>query len=281
MTELQNTQNTQNTQDIKSYNLRTYKANTEQHKVYMDMHKYQTYDYAKSQKRKYANLDNGTYTVEEVLNMMDEFIDPSDPDMDLPNSIHAYQTAERIHNLYNKTDDDEQFQVCGLIHDLGKILYKFGEPTWSVVGDTFPTGCEYSKTIIYYDDLQDNPDYNNPKYNTKYGVYKEKVGIQNLTMSYGHDEYLYQVLKSDKNRDKHFFASKYVDIIRFHSFYPWHTGNDYKYLMKESDNYVLESVRHFNQFDLYSKKDNTKITKRTKEYYSRLLKKYFPQKLSW
>ena len=29
-----------------------------------------------------------------ALQMMDQFIDPSDPDLDEPNSFHAYQTAE-------------------------------------------------------------------------------------------------------------------------------------------------------------------------------------------
>ena len=35
-------------------------------------------------------------TMSKALSLLDEFIDPSDPDLDLPNSIHAYQTAERI-----------------------------------------------------------------------------------------------------------------------------------------------------------------------------------------
>ena len=30
--------------------------------------------------------------------------------------------------------------ATGLIHDLGKVLCKYGEPQWAVVGDTFPVG---------------------------------------------------------------------------------------------------------------------------------------------
>ena len=26
-----------------------------------------------------------------------------------------------------------------------------------------------------------------------------------------------------------------MDIIRYHSFYPWHTENEYQYFMKSSD----------------------------------------------
>lgn len=35
--------------------------------------------------------------------------------------------------------------------------------------------------------FDDNPDADNPKYNTKFGMYAEKCGIENLTMSWGHD----------------------------------------------------------------------------------------------
>ena len=56
--------------------------------------------------------------------MLDEFIDPSDPDLDLPNSIHAYQTAERIRKARPL---QYELQLTGLIHDIGKVLFKFGE----------------------------------------------------------------------------------------------------------------------------------------------------------
>ena len=42
------------------------------------------------------------------------------PDLDVPNSIHAYQTAERIRKKYPQ---DKEFQIIGLIHDIGKVLF--------------------------------------------------------------------------------------------------------------------------------------------------------------
>ncbi len=36
----------------------------------------------------------------------------------------------------------------------------------------------------------------NPNYNTKLGMYAKNCGINNLQMSWGHDEYLFQVLKN-------------------------------------------------------------------------------------
>ena len=44
----------------------------------------------------------------------------SDPDIDLPNIIHAFQTAEQIREKY---PDKEWFQITGLIHDLGKVRF--------------------------------------------------------------------------------------------------------------------------------------------------------------
>jgi inositol oxygenase len=214
-------------------------------------------------------------TMQEALNLLDQFIDPSDPDVDLPNSVHVYQTAERIRKDY---PNDKQLQICGLIHDLGKILFKFGEPNWSVVGDTFPVGCKYQKSIIYYNSLKKNPDYHNSKYNSKYGIYSKNCGIQNIKLSFGHDEYLYLILKNNTN---HNLSEKYINIIRFHSFYPWHTGKDYHYFMNDKDNQILKDVLNFNKYDLYSKNDDTYISPDVKKYYTDLLKTFFPEPLQW
>lgn len=41
--------------------------------------------------------------------------------------------------------------------------------------------------------FKENPDYNNPAYNTKYGIYSERCGLNNVMMSWGHDDYMYLV----------------------------------------------------------------------------------------
>jgi len=60
-----------------------------------------------------------------------------------------------------------------------------------VGGDTFVVGCEYPKSIVYYDTLKENADWNEPRYNCKYGVYSVNCGLQNVRISFGHDEYMY------------------------------------------------------------------------------------------
>jgi len=128
--------------------LRNYKLNTKQYELYKEQHLKQTYDSVKLLIDKYKNLDKREMYMYEALDMLDNFVDPSDPDVDLPNSVHAYQTAERIRKMYPL---DKQLQVTGLIHDLGKVLFDFGEPSYNVVGDTFVLGCEFPSTIVYYD----------------------------------------------------------------------------------------------------------------------------------
>ena len=252
--------------------LRVYKNDTPQYYLYKQMHEKQTLDYVMKKRLQYSKLNNTKMSIKEVLLKMDNFIDPSDPDLDVPNSIHAYQTAERIRKKYPQ---DKEYQIIGLIHDLGKILFEFGEENWSVVGDTYVAGCEYPKSIVYYDTLKRSPDFN--KY-TKNGIYEIGCGLDNLYITFGHDEYLYQVLKGN---DNHKISQKYLDIIRYHSFYPWHTGGDYYQFMNEKDRDTLKNVLDFNSFDLYSKEDPIEITEEVKKYYDKLLDEYFKGDLSW
>ena len=54
----------------------------------------------------------------EALEMLNDLVDESDPDTDVPNIVHAFQTAERIRKVY---PDLEWMQITGLVHDLGKV----------------------------------------------------------------------------------------------------------------------------------------------------------------
>lgn len=54
----------------------------------------------------------------EALEKLNELVDESDPDVDIPNIVHAFQTAERIRKDY---PNDDWFHLTGLIHDAGKV----------------------------------------------------------------------------------------------------------------------------------------------------------------
>lgn len=64
-------------------------------------------------------------TVREALTKLNELIDESDPDSDLPNIVHAFQTAEKIRADHPRED---WFHLTGLIHDMGKVTNWFLRP---------------------------------------------------------------------------------------------------------------------------------------------------------
>ena len=251
--------------------LRVYNENTPQYHFYKEQHLKQNIKTLIEKKEKYSKLNHLQMHMYEALELLDQFVDPSDPDLDLPNSIHAYQTSERIRKVHPK---NYEFQITGLIHDLGKVLFKFGEPSCFVVGDTYVLDSELPKSIVYYNTFSE--EMKNIKGN---GKYMDKCGIENLNIAFGHDEYLYMVLKNNLG---HKLSEKYLDMIRFHSFYPWHSENEYQQFMKDKDYELLENVRDLNQYDLYSKEDTEfKLTNEIKSYYKKLLIEYFPKKLNW
>lgn len=235
------------------------------------MHTYQTVDFVKAQIEKWCKFDKFELSVMEALEKLNILIDESDPDVDVPNIVHAFQTAERIRKYH---PDKEWFQLVGLIHDLGKVLAIFGEPQWAVVGDTFPVGCAYQSSIVFQETtFQNNPDLMNEVYSTKYGIYHKEIGLENVLLSWGHDEYMYRVLKNHAGCK---IPEEGLYCIRMHSFYPYHTGDDYKYLCDEKDRKMLPWIKEFNRFDLYTKSDAMPDIEELTPYYQSLCDKYLP-----
>ncbi|KAF6164277.1 hypothetical protein GIB67_010247, partial [Kingdonia uniflora] len=260
---------------------RDYDAESERKKsveeFYRMQHIHQSFDFVKNMREEYGKLDRVEMSIWECCELLNEFIDESDPDLDEPQIEHLLQTAEAIRRDY---PNEDWLHLVGLIHDLGKVLLhkKFGElPQWAVVGDTFPVGCGYDESIVHNKYLEQNPDYNNPAFNTKYGIYSERCGLNNVMMTWGHDDYMYLVAKENKTT----LPSAGLFIIRYHSFYPLHKSGAYKYLMNDEDDKNLKWLHVFNKYDLYSKSKERVDVEKVKPYYLSLIKKYFPEKLRW
>jgi inositol oxygenase len=160
------------------------------------------------------------------------------------------------------------------MHDLGKVLCLFGEPQWAVVGDTFPTGCAYSNRIVFPEFFELNPDFKVPEYQTKNGVYEPGCGLDRVLLSYGHDEYLYQVVKG-------YLPIEAQYMIRYHSFYAWHREAEYGHLTNQTDRDNLKWVQLFNGYDLYSKVDVRPDVQALKPYYEELIAEFFPPEICW
>ncbi|XP_055343989.1 inositol oxygenase-like [Paramacrobiotus metropolitanus] len=244
-------------------------------KTYLDIHTHQTVQFVERKIAEWGRFDRCKMTIMEALDLLNAMVDESDPDINLPNIAHAFQTAEQIRTVWPEHD---WFHLTGLIHDLGKVMAVWGEPQWAVTGDTFVVGCEFVNSIVFRSDtFNHNPDGCNPKYNTKYGMYRPNCGLEQIKLSWGHDEYLYRVLVHNKST----LPKEGLSMIRFHSFYPWHTGEDYMHLCNAEDMEMLKWVREFNKFDLYTKCERFPDIEALKPYYQALIDKYMPGKLEF
>jgi inositol oxygenase len=233
-------------------------------------HQFQTHEFVQSKKKEFLSLDKRQMTIWEALDFLNTLVDDSDPDIQLSQLQHLLQTAEQIRH----DGHPRWFILTGLIHDLGKILCLFGEPQWAVVGDTFPVGCAYSDKVVFTDFFKANPDFEHPVYRTRCGIYEEGAGLDRVHLSWGHDEYLYHVVK-DRLPDEA------LAMIRYHSFYPAHRENAYRFLMNEQDEKMLEWVRLFNPYDLYTKSDVPPDVGALRPFYDDLITEYFPKPLRW
>lgn len=233
-------------------------------------HQHQSLDFVRRQKERFLPLRRTELSVLEALDFLNTLVDDSDPDIELSQLEHLLQTSEAIRSAGH----DDWFVLTGLLHDLGKVLCLFGEPQWAVVGDTFPVGCAFRPSVVYNEFFADNPDHSDPRYSTPLGVYEAGCGLSNVHMSWGHDEYMYQVLKP-------FLPAPALAMIRYHSFYAWHREGDYMDLCDDHDREMLPWVRRFNPYDLYSKSPVPPDWQALKSYYQRLFSKYLPARLAF
>lgn len=233
-------------------------------------HRYQTYDFVQEKRREFLGLARREMTVWEAMEYLNTLVDDSDPDTDLTQLEHLLQTSEQI----RRDGHPDWFILAGLVHDLGKILCLFGEPQWAVVGDTFPVGCAYSKKIVFPEFFADNPDSQEPRFQTELGVYEKNKGLDQVLMSWGHDEYIYNVVKDR-------LPEPALYMLRYHSFYAAHREGEYDYLMNDHDREMFQWVRAFNPYDLYTKSHEKPDVAKLRPFYDELINRYLPGKLRW
>ena len=237
---------------------------------YRQNHAGQTVDFVRAKRAEYLPLQRGKKSIWEAAEYLNTLVDDSDPDTDLSQIEHLLQTSEAI-----RRDGHPRWMVlAGFLHDLGKVLCLYGEPQWAVVGDTFPVGCAWSDQIVYPEYFGANPDAAVPAYQTEYGIYEPHCGLDNVMLSWGHDEYIYHVTKP-------YLPEPAQYMLRYHSFYPAHKHGAYRHLMNAHDKEMLDWVCRFNPYDLYSKGAERPKLAEIKPYYEDLVGEYFPNEIAW
>ena len=92
-------------------------------------------------------------------------------------------------------------------------------------------------------------------------------------MSWGHDEYIYHVVKDR-------LPEEALYMLRYHSFYPWHKEKALPHLTNETDRAMLKWVRAFNRYDLYSKGAPRPDVPALMPYYQELVEEFFPTRFA-
>ncbi|GKV11845.1 hypothetical protein SLEP1_g23064 [Rubroshorea leprosula] len=195
---------------------------------YRTQHINQTHDFVKRMREEYSKLNRMEMSIWECCELLNEVVDDSDPDLDEPQIQHLLQSAEAIRKDY---PDEDWLHLTALIH-----------------GDTFPLGSAFDEANIHYKYFKENPDFNNPAYNTKNGIYSEGCGLDNVMISWGHDDYMYLVAKENGTT----LPSAGLFIIRYHSFYPLHKEGAYMHLLNDQDKEDLKWLKIFNISQLSS-----------------------------
>lgn len=259
-------------------NFRNYNDTNEKIKLlYKEGREKQTLSYVKRKIYENRNRKKEKINIWEVVDKLSSFIDVSDPDVNIPNAHHLFQTAEEA----KKEGMPEWFQLICLLHDMGKIMFLWGNDEdgttiknqWGIVGDTFIVGIKIPNSIVFSEFNDLNIDHKN-----NLNTYYNRCGLNMCYISWGHDEFMYHVLENNVNT----IPEEGYYIIRYHSLYLWHFNNEYLYYENEKDKRMKKWVKTFNNFDLYTKVDLKTDIIELKKYYSKLVLKYFKtEKFYW
>ena len=131
---------------------------------------------------------------------------------------------------------------------------------------------EYAKARVQFDRPIATFQVINPKADET--IYDPGCGLDNIHMSWGHDEYVYHVVKD-------YLPEEALYMLRYHSFYPWHKEGEYTHLTNEKDREMLKWVRAFNRYDLYSKGAPRPKADELMPYYRELVDEFLPEPLRW
>jgi inositol oxygenase len=253
-------------------------------KTYSDMYRGQTTEHVAQMRKHYLTQFHKDVEVWDALELLSQVVDESDPDTDLPQIVHALQTAQSIEGRMKddpEMADKDWLPLVGLIHDLGKIMMlpEYGAlPQWSTVGDIFPVGVPLHPACVYQHKKfhEENTGINGTAPPPEQGC-----GFGKLTFSWSHDVYLAEVLE----RSGTLLPPEAIYMVRYHSFYPWHTppktwdiasqGRPYDDYASDFDREMLPYLLVLQKADLYSK---TRVMPE-RATYEALVKKYIPNPL--
>lgn len=235
---------------------------------YLENHTEQTLDFVQKQKDKFFPPRRFKIGIWDAVKLVDTLVDESTPERPHPSSFYFCRTAEAL----RKDNHPRWLILTGFIYDLGKVLKFYGEPSWAVYGETFPLGCPFSELIAYHKDFRSNPDKHIPRTQRGTGIYAHNCGLAAVHMSWGQNEYLYQVVKK-------YLPEEAAFIIRYRSFKALQKGG-YRYLLSPKDLELLPWLTLFNEYEKKAPEQELDW-EAAKPYYEELVAEFFPPSFDW
>ena len=118
--------------------------------TYKTMHQGQTSQFARSHKTDVQRVDpkKPRRRIEEIFHLLERIVDDSDPDTDLPQDIHAYQTGESLRQRYLAADK------IALKEDIS-IKNLFSAEEWKSLPDRYRSLFERSSLHELYPEIKD------------------------------------------------------------------------------------------------------------------------------
>lgn len=229
--------------------------------LYKNMYIYQNYE-----KKKYiiSKLEyKKKYNISELFLLLNKVKDSSDPDTDVMQTVHCYETAEAvkknyfvdnklkeieikslfekeewnlldnkykklynttIDKLYNNISDWNWLILIGLIHDLGKVLVL---EEFGKYDEWFSVGDIYPLGCEFSEsNIYYEKDYHKLCIDYKNKKYNSKLGIYSNNIGFNNIEMTFShdyYLSECLKNTETNLPDEALYMIRFHSFYAWHT----------------------------------------------------------
>lgn len=194
-------------------------------------------------------------SVWEALDLASDFSDRSGAGQHTPLIHHAFQTAEAL----RCAGAAEWMVVVGLIHDVGVVLARIrpgpgtsDDEQWGLTGEIRV--------------VEPGP---------------PGAGLDACLVSYGHGEYLFQVLSRSPGVR---LPDTALRVIRYHELIDWHTRGLHADLESEVDRQVRPVVARFAAADDHSRPVvalSKETAHRLRDRYIELTSRWLPRELRW
>jgi len=218
----------------------------------------QSVQYVKLMRERYSKFDLHLMTIEEALNLT-KYVTTT---LSLTPSLRtlSFHTAE----LAKKEGHPDWVQLVALIHGLAGALTCAGSSSssssivasdespngedfdWTIYVDVRVVGCKAPSDTTLSEFRHLNPDEGDNRYNTRTGLYREHIGLENVLLSWTSNEYMtYMLLHNNVMLPKEAFV-----LLKLFPLVDWHTKGKYTALSNDADEEMKTFVADFHDICL-------------------------------